>query len=486
MGLGNISITGNYPEVSRDTMLSKLNILKEPFLENFNPNINDRIDRIKRIQKLVEENIDAFHKSLREDFGSRHEQLSLMADTMPVINNAKHALKNIKKWVKQDNRKPNFPLGLLGSKAYVQFQPYGVVGIISPWNFPLTLSIAPLIEIFAAGNNAMIKLSEFVPATSELTEKLINKYFTEKEVVIINGGPQTSQSFAGLPFDHLLFTGSTNVAKKVASEAASNLVPMTLELGGKSPAIVSSNAKMKKSVDKIMMGKLLNAGQICVSPDYVFVQEDQTEEFVQHAKDHVAENYPTIKNNPDYTSIIHLNHFERLNELVQDAKSKGATVIEINPAQEDFSQQEVHKIPPTLVLNPTDDMDIMKEEIFGPLLPVKEYEDFQETIGYVNSKDRPLGLYYFGNDKNRENDVLNNTISGGVTLNDVIWHIGQEDIPFGGVGPSGTGNYHGFDGFKNFSHAKAIYKQFSADLLAPMMPPYKGKQLESTKESILK
>ena len=257
MGLGNISITGNYPEVSKDIMLSKLNILKEPFLENFNPNINDRIDRIKRIQKLVEENIDAFHKSLREDFGSRHEQLSLMADTMPVINNAKHALKNIKKWVKQDNRKPNFPLGLLGSKAYVQFQPYGVVGIISPWNFPLTLSIAPLIEIFAAGNNAMIKLSEFVPATSELTEKLINKYFTEKEVVIINGGPQTSQSFAGLPFDHLLFTGSTNVAKKVASEAASNLVPMTLELGGKSPAIVSSNAKMKKSVDKIMMGNCL-------------------------------------------------------------------------------------------------------------------------------------------------------------------------------------------------------------------------------------
>ena len=458
MGLGNISITGNYPEVSKDTMLSKLNILKEPFLENFNPNINDRIDRIKRIQKLVEENIDAFHKSLREDFGSRHEQLSLMADTMPVINNAKHALKNIKKWVKQDNRKPNFPLGLLGSKAYVQFQPFGVVGIISPWNFPLTLSIAPLIEIFAAGNNAMIKLSEFVPATSELTEKLINKYFTEKEVVIINGGPQTSQSFAGLPFDHLLFTGSTNVAKKVASEAASNLVPMTLELGGKSPAIVSSNAKMKKSVDKIMMGKLLNAGQICVSPDYVFVQEDQTEEFVQHAKDHVAENYPTIKNNPDYTSIIHLNHFERLNELVQDAKSKGATVIEINPAQEDFSQQEHHKIVPTLILNPTDDMKVMKEEIFGPLMPVKTYKDFNETVNFINKNPKALALYYFGDDKTEMNNVLDNTSSGQAVMNDVLFQFSMHDLPFGGVGPSGMGAYHGYDGFKNFSHKRSVLK----------------------------
>ena len=458
MGLGNISITGNYPEVSKDTMLSKLSILKEPFLENFNPNINDRIDRIKRIQKLVEENIDAFHKSLREDFGSRHEQLSLMADTMPVINNAKHALKNIKKWVKQDNRKPNFPLGLLGSKAYVQFQPYGVVGIISPWNFPLTLSIAPLIEIFAAGNNAMIKLSEFVPATSELTEKLINKYFTEKEVVIINGGPQTSQSFAGLPFDHLLFTGSTNVAKKVASEAASNLVPMTLELGGKSPAIVSSNAKMKKSVDKIMMGKLLNAGQICVSPDYVFVQEDQTEEFVQHAKDHVAENYPTIKNNPDYTSIIHLNHFERLNELVQDAKSKGATVIEINPAQEDFSQQEHHKIVPTLILNPTDDMKVMKEEIFGPLMPVKTYKNFNETVNFINKNPKALALYYFGDDKTEMNNVLDNTSSGQAVMNDVLFQFSMHDLPFGGVGPSGMGAYHGYDGFKNFSHKRSVLK----------------------------
>ena len=231
MGLGNISISENYPEVSKDEMLAKLDVLKEPFLNNFNPDIKERIDRIKRVQALVEENFDEFHAALRSDFGSRHEQMSLVSDTMPVVNNAKYVLKNIKKWMKPEKRKPNFPLGLLGAKTFVQFQPYGVIGIISPWNFPLNLSIAPLIEVFAAGNNAMMKLSEFVPATSELSEKLINKYFSEKEVVVINGGPKTSQDFAGLPFDHLLFTGSTNVAKKVASEAAANLVPLTLELG---------------------------------------------------------------------------------------------------------------------------------------------------------------------------------------------------------------------------------------------------------------
>ena len=458
MGLGNISITGNYPEVSKETMLSKLNTLKKPFQKNFNPDVNDRIDRIKRIQTLVEENIDDFHKALRLDFGTRHEQLSLMADTMPVINNAKHALKNIKKWIKPEKRKPNFPLGLLGSKAYVQFQPYGVVGIISPWNFPLTLSIAPLIEIFAAGNNAMMKLSEFVPATSDLTEKLINKYFNENEVVVINGGPQTSQSFAGLPFDHLLFTGSTNVAKKVASEAATNLVPMTLELGGKSPVIVGPNAKMKKSVDKIMMGKLLNSGQICISPDYVFVPEGKTEEFVQHAQEHVAENYPTIKNNPDYTSIIHLNHFERLRDLISDAKSKGATIVELNPAQEDFSQQEHHKIVPTLILNPTDDMKVMKEEIFGPLMPIKTYKNFEDTVSFINQNPKALALYYFGDDKEEMNNVLDNTSSGQAVMNDVLFQFSMHDLPFGGVGPSGMGAYHGHDGFKNFSHKRSVLK----------------------------
>jgi coniferyl-aldehyde dehydrogenase len=221
---------------------------------------------------------------------------------------------------------------------------------------------------------------------------------------------------------------------------------------------------MKSATTRIMRGKTMNAGQICLAPDYVMVPKGKSEEFYEKSKEAIEKSFDTLKYNPDYTSVINEKHYERLNDLIEDAKAKGADVKVINPADEDFSQQEVHKIPPTLIMNPTDDMQIMKEEIFGPVLPVKEYENFQETINYVNSKDRPLGLYYFGKNKEREEKVLNNTISGGVTINDVIWHIGQEDLPFGGVGPSGIGNYHGFDGFKTFSHAKAIYRQFSADL----------------------
>tara|TARA_Y100001949_G_scaffold45190_1_gene37301 strand:- start:1404 stop:2861 length:1458 start_codon:yes stop_codon:yes gene_type:complete len=481
MGLGGVGIAENYPEVSKDTMLSKLDVLKDSFTANFNPDIKERIDRIKRIRSLVEENIDSFHKALQSDFGTRHEQLSLLSDTMPVINNAKDALKHIHNWVKPEKRKPNFPLGLLGGKAYVQYQPYGVVGIISPWNFPLTLSLAPLIEVFAAGNNAMMKLSEFVPATSELTEELVNKFFNEKEVVVINGGPKTSQDFAGLPFDHLLFTGSTNVARKVAAEAAVNLVPMTLELGGKSPVIVGPNAKLKKSVDKIMMGKLLNAGQICISPDYTFVHEKSENNFVEHAREFVQKNYPTIKNNPDYTSIIHLNHYERLKSLVDDARDKGAKIVEINPANEDLSQQEYHKMVPTIILNPTDDMKVMKEEIFGPILPVKTYSNFKDTIQYVNKNPKALALYYFGDDKREMEEILNNTSSGQVAINEVLFQFSMHDLPFGGVGPSGMGSYHGHDGFKNFSHKRAVLKgQNLIDAGALVSAPFN----ESTEKNI--
>jgi coniferyl-aldehyde dehydrogenase len=377
-------------------------------------------------------------------------------------------------------------MSLAGAKSWIKYQPLGTVGVISPWNFPINLVLAPLGTIFTAGNRVMIKPSEFTPVTSELTKKMFKEYFDSAEAAVFTGGADVAASFSSLAFDHLLFTGSTQTGKLVMKSASENLVPVTLELGGKSPVIVDEKADLKKTATRVMRGKTMNAGQICLAPDYVMVPKGKSEEFVKESEIAVKEMYENLKYNESYTSVINEKHYDRLNSLIEDAKQKGADIRVINPANEDFSQQEVHKIPPTLVLNPTDDMDIMKEEIFGPLLPVKEYEDFNETINYVNANDRPLGLYYFGDDKKREADVLNNTISGGVTLNDVIWHIGQEDIPFGGVGPSGTGNYHGFDGFKNFSHAKAIYKQFSIDLLAPMMPPYKGKMFKSTKESVLK
>ena len=482
MGLGGVSVASDYPEVSRDELERILNSLKKRFQNGDYPNYKERIDRINRLKLLVEENSEDFHKALQNDFGTRHEQLSLLSDTLPIIASAKHVSKNLSKWMKPEKRKPNFPLGLLGAKAFIHNQPYGVVGIISPWNFPLNLSLGPLVEVFAAGNNAMMKLSEFVPETSDLTEKLVKQYFNDDEVVVINGGPQTSQSFAGLAFDHLLFTGSTHIAKKIAYEASENLVPLTLELGGKSPVIVGPKAKMKKSVDKIMMGKLLNAGQICISPDYVFLPEGKENEFVEHAKSYVQESYETLKNNPDYTSIIHLNHYERLRSYISDAKSKGAEIVEINPANEDLTQQEHHKIPPTLILNPTDDMEVMKNEIFGPILPVMSYKNFDETIKYVNHNPKALALYYFGDDAKEVDDLLNKTTSGQLVTNDVLFQFSMHDLPFGGVGPSGSGSYHGHDGYRNFSHKRAVLKgQKLIDAGKMVSAPYSEKTEKNIK-----
>ena len=471
-----------------------LNLQKKLYIEEETPSLKLRQDRLNRcVEMLKKYNVEILD-AIQEDFGNRDSKAGFMSEIMSTIGSINYAKENVKKWMKDEKRKSNSSqpfairtvMSLLGAKSWIKYQPLGTVGVISPWNFPINLVLAPLGTIFAAGNRVMIKPSEFTPVTSDLTEKMFSEFFDVSEAAVFTGGPDVAAAFSALSFDHLLFTGSTQTGKLVMKSASENLVPVTLELGGKSPVIVDENADLKNTATKVMRGKTMNAGQICLAPDYVMVPKGKSEDFVKESETAVKSMYENLKYNQSYTSVINEKHYDRLNSLLEDAKEKGADIRVINPADEDFSQQEVHKIPPTLVLNPTDDMDIMKEEIFGPLLPVKEYEDFQETIGYVNSKDRPLGLYYFGNDKKRENDVLNNTISGGVTLNDVIWHIGQEDIPFGGVGPSGTGNYHGFDGFKNFSHAKAIYKQFSADLLAPMMPPYKGKQFESTKDSVLK
>ena len=368
-------------------------------------------------------------------------------------------------------------------------EPIGVCGLITPWNWPINQIALKVIPALATGCTCILKPSEHTPISAMIYAEIIHEAGYPSGVFnLVHGdGPEVGSGLSKHPDIQMMsFTGSTRAGREVTCDSAETVKRVTLELGGKSPVIVDENADLKNTATKVMRGKTMNAGQICLAPDYVMVPKGKSEDFVKESETAVKSMYEDLKYNQSYTSVINEKHYDRLNNLIEDAKEKGADIRVINPADEDFSQQEVHKIPPTLILNPTDDMDIMKEEIFGPLLPVKEYDDFQETIGYVNSKDRPLGLYYFGNDKKRENDVLNNTISGGVTLNDVIWHIGQEDIPFGGVGPSGTGNYHGFDGFKNFSHAKAIYKQFSADLLAPMMPPYKGKQFESTKDSVLK
>ena len=425
-------------------------------------------------------------EAISEDFGHRSTESSLLADVAGSIGSLKSAKENIKKWVKPEKRKvtPSI-LGLLGAKLRLEYQPLGTVGVISPWNFPVTLTFGPLGSIFAAGNRAMIKPSEFTPKTSELMKKMFEEAFSEEEVAVFTGGPDLGEAFSSLPFDHLLFTGATSIAKHVMRAASENLVPVTLELGGKSPVIISKKSNFEVSVNRVMAGKTMNAGQICLAPDYVFIPKDKKEEFISQSKKVVTEMYPSLKDNPDYTSVINQRHYDRLQGYVEEAKEKGFEVIEINPSNEDFSQQAHHKIPPTLIVDPDDSLSVMKEEIFGPILSVKTYDSIKDTVDYINSKDRPLGLYYFGDDKEEMQNVLENTTSGGVTINDVVFHVGQDNAPFGGVGPSGTGSYHGVEGFKNFSHTKTIYTQSKFDgLFGLFRPPFGSKAKSAIKGQI--
>ena len=447
------------------------------------PDIKLRTDRLDRVISMVTKNEKAIIAALQEDFGNRDPVMTAATEVVSVVGPMKHAKKNLKKWMKTEKRKAAIaPLGsalsLLGAKAEIRYQPKGVVGAISPWNFPLNLALAPLSGILAAGNRVMLKPSELTPSSSDITKSMIEEYFDESEMAVFVGDPEVGAAFSGLAFDHLIFTGGTAIAKHVMKAASENLVPLTLELGGKSPVVVGKSSKIKETAQRVMQGKTMNAGQICLAPDYALVPEENIDEFVKAAVDVTSEMYPDMKDNEDFTSIINQKHYDRIQGYLADAKEKGAEVVEINPANEDFSQQPHHKIPPTLVLNPTDDMQIMQEEIFGPVLPIKTYSDVSETVDYINSKDRPLGLYYFGEDSKEKDYVLNNTTSGGVTVNDVISHIQMEDLPFGGVGPSGMGSYHGHDGFKEFSHAKAVYKQSKINLmkLAGLVPPYKKKE----------
>jgi coniferyl-aldehyde dehydrogenase len=434
-----------------------------------------RIDWLDRSIDLLVTHKTQIVEAMAADFGHRSHDQSMLTDVAGSLGALKHAKQHLRSWMRPEKRKVTPAiLGFLGAKAQVQFQPKGVIGVISPWNFPVNLTFTPLAGVFAAGNRVMIKPSEFTPATSELMARMFRSAYDETEVAVITGGAAVGEAFSKQPFDHLLFTGATSIAYHVMRAAAENLVPLTLELGGKSPTIIGKGANMDQAAQKIMVGKTLNAGQICLAPDYVFVPDGEQDRFVAAATSAVSSMYPTLKDNPDYTSVVNQRHFDRLQGYLTDAKAKGAKIVEINPAHEDFSQQPYHKIPPTLILNTTDDMKVMQDEIFGPLLPVKTYAKMDDVIGYVNDHDRPLGLYYFGDDAAEKTRVLERTTSGGVTVNDVVMHVSMEDLPFGGVGPAGMGAYHGIDGFKTFSHAKAVYTQARVDVagMAGLRPPY--------------
>jgi coniferyl-aldehyde dehydrogenase len=448
---------------------------KAAHLRDGPPSAAVRIDRLDRCVKLLIDYEKQITAAINADFGNRPAEVTGVTDIAGSIGPLKHAKAHLQGWMKPEKRKTTPALlGLFGAKAEVRYQPKGVVGVISPWNFPVNLTFSPLAGVLAAGNRAMIKPSEYTPETSALMAQMFASAFDPEEISVIVGGPEVGQAFSELPFDHLIFTGATAVARHVMRAAAQNLVPLTLELGGKSPVVLGRSADFATAAARVMAGKTLNAGQICLAPDYVLAPQDKLNAFINEAKKSVTAMFPTIKDNPDYTAVIAERHYDRLRGYVEDAQAKGAQIVEINPAGEDFSQQEHRKIPPTLILNPTDDMKVMQEEIFGPLLPVKTYGSIVEATDYINAHDRPLAVYYFGQDEAERERVVDATTSGGVTINDVIFHVAQEELPFGGVGPSGMGSYHGVDGFKEFSHRKAIYKQIKNDIgpMKMLRPPY--------------
>ena len=448
-----------------------------------------RKDRLNRGIDVCLKYQDKVIDALNSDFSCRPREVTLLTDIAASVTPMKHAVKHLDKWMRPMRRPTMFPLNLLGGRSRIEYQPLGVVGVISPWNFPVNLTFGPLAGILAAGNRAMIKPSEFTPATSEVMAEMVTEAWDEKEVAIFPGGPEVGQAFSGLAFDHLLFTGATGIARHIMTAAARNLVPVTLELGGKSPVILSRDADLEQAAQRIMLGKTLNAGQICLAPDYLMVPEEKLTETVEALKKVTAEMYPRLLDNPEYTSVVNERHYQRLKGYLADAVERGAAPEAINPGNEDFAhQQGTHKIPPTLIVNPPEDSKVLEEEIFGPLLPIKTYKDFSETIAYVNANPRPLAAYYFGTNKAEEEAVLTKTTSGGACINDVIMHVSQEELPFGGVGPSGMGAYHGEAGFRTFSHAKSVYRQsrFNVAKIAGLLPPYGPATEKSIKMQVKK
>jgi coniferyl-aldehyde dehydrogenase len=445
-----------------------------------------RIDRLKRVLKIVLQHQDDFIRIISEDFGNRSAGTTLFADVAASVSALKDAIKHVRKWMKPSKRSLAFPFGLMGAKGRVVPQPKGVVGLITPWNFPMTMVFVPLAQMLAAGNRVMIKPSEHTPKTSAFYKEVFEQVFEPSEIAVVNGGVETSQIFSSQRFDHLMFTGAPSIGKLIMRAASENLVPVTLELGGKSPVIVGESADLDLTAKRVAMWKNANAGQICLAPDYINIQGNRQEEFVQKYTDAVTSMFPTMLSNGDYTSIISKRHRDRLEGYLDDAREKGADVRIINPAKEDFSgQNQSNKIPPAIILNPTDDMKVMQEEIFGPILPVRTIDSTSGAIEYVNSRERPLALYYFGADSAEEQSVIDNTTSGSVCINDLVWQGGHENLPFGGIGNSGMGHYHGYDGFLEFSHQKSVLKHPKLDLnkLAALVPPYNDAKLEKSMKS---
>jgi coniferyl-aldehyde dehydrogenase len=433
------------------------------------PDPRSRIRSLRALRDAVRARREEFVRAISEDFGGRARQETLLLEVFLVVDTIHHAIRHLPQWVRPRPAAAGWQF--LPGRNRVIYQPLGVVGVIGAWNYPLLLSVSPLVSALAAGNHIMLKPSELAPRTADLLARLMADLFPPEYVAVVTGGPETGAAFASLPFDHLLFTGSTRVGRLIMRSAGENLTPVTLELGGKSPALLHPDFPVRTAAARIMAGKLYNAGQTCIAPDYVLVHADAREEFVRRASEAAAAMYPTLVANPDFTRILNRDHYRRLRALVEDARSKGAQVLEVNPARES-ADEDNRVFPPTFLWNVGDAMTVMREEIFGPVLPVVVWRSLDEAIEYVNSRPRPLALYYFDHNSRRVESVLARTVSGGVTVNDTLLHIAQNDLPFGGVGPSGMGCYHGFDGFETFSKKKGVFLQSRFATLGLLRPPY--------------
>jgi coniferyl-aldehyde dehydrogenase len=463
-----------------DDLASVLARLRKAQRRSGAPSYEQRIASLEALERVVVAHQNDIAAAISRDFGNRSKHESLLAEVFAVVMGIRYVKERLREWM--DPREREVGWVYLPARCEVIPQPVGVVGIISPWNYPVYLALRPLVDVLAAGNRAMIKPSELVPETAALLRDLIAEAFPTDQVTVVTGGPEMGEAFSRLPFDHLVFTGSSRVGKLVMRAASENLVPVTLELGGKSPAIVGADFSPRGAAERILTGKLLNAGQTCVAPDYVLLPPGATEAFVEGCKQAVAKRYPTLDTNPDYTSIINDRHLGRLRGYLQDAKSKGARIVELLPpgeavAKADLSEATSRKLPPTLVLDPTDEMTVMQEEIFGPILPVVTYQKLEDAIAYVNDRPRPLALYYFGHEKAATDRVLAETMAGGVSINETVLHFAQDDMPVGGVGASGMGQYHGREGFETFSKLKPIFRQARVNTAGLLRPPY-GKLLE--------
>jgi coniferyl-aldehyde dehydrogenase len=439
------------------------------------PDLRTRVDRLARLKALVTENKVRFAAAVDSDFGDRSEHETRLAELYIVAAEIADAQANLPRWMRHE--RVGTPLHLQPGRARIERQPLGVAGILSPWNYPVQLALAPALGALAAGNRVLLKPSELTPATSALLQELVAARFGEDEFAVVLGDAQVGQAFTRLPFDHLFFTGSTAVGRHVARAAAENLTPVTLELGGKSPALFAPDADLALCAPRLMSGKLLNAGQTCIAPDYALVPGDRVDAFVAAARAAAARLYPSYAANPDYTAIINERHFVRLTALIDDARAKGATIIELTPAHE-APDPASRKLPPVLIVGVDDTMAVMREEIFGPLLPVESYASVADAVAKINGRPHPLAFYYFGRDRAECGNVLRQTLAGGVTVNDTLWHFAHKNLPFGGVGASGTGAYHGEATFLTFTHRKPVFVQprFAAAKL--LYPPY-GKLFEN-------